>query len=210
MNNELLKPTQILFSSRKTISLVVKANGDFIVKAPKRCSQYKINEFITKKAEWIIKKRTEQLDNVFQPLNFDKNESILLLGKEFEIILSNGSRVKLNNNQILLPKINSKLKFINFLKKYAQRYINDRLSLICSLFNFEYSNFKIKKPTSKNEVGFTINIEKSVNLNNPVKLIFLLTPLDTCKLVIKELSNRADLGVVDNKVLIAVDILTNR
>ena len=61
---------QIIRSSRKTISLEIKADGSVVVRAPLRLSEAKIQKFVEEKQEWILKnlekiqKRDAQKENV--------------------------------------------------------------------------------------------------------------------------------------------------
>ncbi|MBQ9795867.1 MAG: M48 family metallopeptidase [Clostridia bacterium] len=142
-SEELLIPTKIIKSKRKSISITIKNNGDFIVRAPLRCSEDAIFKFINQKREWIIKKRLEQLSSPFSKLTFDKPEKVIILGKEIDIILVNKARVKLYEDIIEIPNNKPKEKLISFLKNYARKYILERVKLIASLFNFQYSNISI-------------------------------------------------------------------
>lgn len=142
-NQNLLIPTQIIKSKRKSVSLVIKNNGDFIVRAPLNCNEKVIFDFISKKSEWIIKKRQEQAKNAFNRLTFEKSEQISILGKEYPIILSNSSKVKLSETSLEIPSIQPKEKLIKFLKSFAKKYITTRAELISSLFNFSYAGISI-------------------------------------------------------------------
>ena len=61
---------QIIRSSRKTMSLEIKADGSVVVRAPLRLSEAKIQKFVEEKQEWILKnlekiqKRYAQKENV--------------------------------------------------------------------------------------------------------------------------------------------------
>ena len=61
---------QIIRSSRKTMSLEIKADGSVVVRAPLRLSETKIQKFVEEKQEWILKnlekiqKRDAQKKNV--------------------------------------------------------------------------------------------------------------------------------------------------
>ena len=61
---------QIIRSSRKTMSLEIKADGSVVVRAPLRLSEAKIQKFVKEKQEWILKnlekiqKRDAQKENV--------------------------------------------------------------------------------------------------------------------------------------------------
>jgi len=142
-NQELLVPNQVIKSKRKSISLVIKNNGEFIVRAPIKCNEQQIYKFITQKSEWIIKKRLEQLSNSFFALSFDKPEKLFLLGKPYDIILIDKNRVNLHDKEIEVPNNNPKEKLVKFLKKFAKKYLEERAKLISTLFNFSYSSITI-------------------------------------------------------------------
>ena len=61
---------QIIRSSRKTMSLEIKADGSVVIRAPLRLSETKIQKFVEEKQEWILKnlekiqKRDAQKENV--------------------------------------------------------------------------------------------------------------------------------------------------
>ena len=140
---ELIIPNKIIKSNRKSISLIVKNNGEFIVRAPINCKDSEIFKFISRKHDWIIKKRQEHYDNPFHKITFTTTEQITILGKQYNIILVNSSRVKLNENLIEIPKDKSKDKLISFLRNYARKYLTERVRLISCLFNFKYYNITI-------------------------------------------------------------------
>lgn len=142
-NQELLTPNQIIKSKRNSISLCIKNNGEFIVRAPIKCNNDGIFKFISAKQKWIIKKRLEQISNAFLPLTFTNEEKVTLLGRIYTINLVDTNKVKVCDGFIETPYNNSRNKFINFLKAYAKKYISERVELISSLFGFNYSNISI-------------------------------------------------------------------
>ena len=48
-------PYTLVRSSRKTISILVKPNGDVEVRCPKRCSKREVETFLVSKEDWIRK-----------------------------------------------------------------------------------------------------------------------------------------------------------
>ena len=140
---ELITPNQIIRSKRKSITLVIKNNGDFIVRAPIKVKESEIHKFIIQKKEWVIKKRLDQLSNIYNELTFKKPESINILGKTYNIELVDKSRVKLENNIIEVPKINSKERVVRFLKNFTRKYIYERVEIIAKQNNFQYNKISI-------------------------------------------------------------------
>lgn len=142
-NDELLKPDKIIKTKRKSISLIIKNNGDFIVRAPIRVKDNYIQKFIQKKQEWIIKKRTEQLNNATKELAFHGDEEICILGEIYKIFYTTTSRVKIDNNIIHVPNLASKEKLIAFLKRFAKKYLTDHVEKISQTHNFNYASISV-------------------------------------------------------------------
>lgn len=164
-NENLLLPTKIIKSKRKSISLIIKNNGDFIVRMPINAKMNDVESFIIKKSDWIIKKRIEQNNNIFKPLSFDKIEKITLLSKEYDICYHDLSKVKIEDNLLFLPKENAKEKLIKHLKKMAKQHITERIRLIAELFNFSYESISINSARtcwgscgSNNKLHFTYKL----------------------------------------------------
>jgi len=162
---ELLTPNEIIKSKRKSISLVIKNNGDFIVRAPIKCKENDITKFIHQKANWIVKKRKEQISNAVTPLTCEKMENLILLGQSYEIVRNKVARVKCYDNQIILPEENSKEYLIRFLKKTAKKYLEERVGLLAQLFHFEYGKITVNSARScwgscsqKNNLHFTYKL----------------------------------------------------
>ena len=106
--NKLLIPNKVVRCKRKTISLQITIDGEFIVRAPMRCSDKEIFDFIRKKSSWIIEKRQENRKNYIKPLDFKTNETISLLGKQYKINLSRSKSAKFDEDSIILPSTQPK------------------------------------------------------------------------------------------------------
>lgn len=167
MNSEnILQPKEIIYSRRRTISLIMNSNGELIVRAPINCPLSKISKFINEKSNWIIKKKTYFLEhNIYNPLKFIDNEYLYLLGKKYEIKLTESARIKVNDSTIELPKLDSKNKLIKFLSKTAKKYITKRAEYIASIFDFKYTSISITSAHTrwgscsyKNKLNFTYKL----------------------------------------------------
>ena len=51
-----MTPSKIIRSKRKTLSLTINENAELVVRAPKRLSIEKIQDFINEKEKWILNK----------------------------------------------------------------------------------------------------------------------------------------------------------
>lgn len=141
---ELLTPTKIIKSRRKSIALTIDFSGNFIVRAPIYSTMQDINKFIVKKADWIIDKRKKYiLNRKYFTLTFNKEESIPILGKDYKIIITEQNRVKVADNYIYVPKLNSKDKLIAYLKKISKNYISNLVEQIIAKTGLEFKSISI-------------------------------------------------------------------
>lgn len=146
---DLLIPTKIIKSTRKSISLAIENNGDFIVRAPLLVDEKAIYKFINQKSEWIIKKRTEQIANKPKVFNAMDGETISMLDTEYYIKLCNIARVKVADNVIYLPNNKPKEKLILFLKRLAKKVITKEIEEVCNRFNFNYKSISINSAKTR-------------------------------------------------------------
>lgn len=140
---DLLTPTKIIRSKRKTLSLIIDDDNNLIVRAPINCKDSYIFDFINKKANWIIKKRTANLNNEFKPIKIIDNEEITLLGNTLTIKLTNLRTVKIKDNIIYIPTENSTNRLIMFLKRYLKSVILAKIKQINHIYNFNVLSVSI-------------------------------------------------------------------
>lgn len=162
---DLTTPTKIIKSKRKSISLVIKSNGDFIVRAPLRSKETDIFKFINQKENWIISKRKEQMSNIVHPLEFNGCEHITLLSKEYQISYHDKTKVEIDDNQLKLPKVHPKQSLIAYMKKLAKQQLNITALELAKKFNFSFSKISISSATTcwgscsaKNNLHFTYKL----------------------------------------------------
>ena len=145
MNNiELLTPTKIVKSKRKTLSLQINLNGELIVRAPLSYTEKRINEFINKKSDWIIAKRSEYiLNQKYFPVDFNEHNTINILGETYKIELINNARTKIGGGIIFVPKDNAKENLVRFLKRLTRKIVTEKVTKFSNDYNFEYQNISI-------------------------------------------------------------------
>jgi len=61
-------PYTILRSSRKTISIVIRPNGEVEVRCPRRCSKREVDAFVVSKEAWIRKHMEAIAQRQLQPI----------------------------------------------------------------------------------------------------------------------------------------------
>ncbi len=139
---ELLLPNEVVRSKRKSISLQIKVNGEFIVRAPLNCEDKKIFNFIHQKANWIINKRLEAKAHA-QSLKLEDGENIVLLDKNYKIHVADTVRAKITSNLIVLPQCNKKENLVKILKKVLKNYLEQKVPKFANFFGFSYSNIGV-------------------------------------------------------------------
>lgn len=162
---DLLTPTKIIKSKRKTLSLIINDNNELIVRAPINCKDSYIYNFINKKAKWIIEKRTSNLNQTFQPIKLINNEKLTLLGKTLTIILTNSKTVKIKDDIIFIPANDSKNRLIKFFKRHLKSIILLKIKQINAIYNFNVLSVSISSAktnwgscSSLNRLHFTYKL----------------------------------------------------
>lgn len=163
--NELLQPTKIIRTQRKSLSLIINNKGELIVRAPLTYKDSVIFDFINKKANWIITKRTQIINEKTHPLEIKSGEKLTILDQEYEISVTTVKSVKIKDNQILIPNQNSKKKLIMFLKRSLKKIIIEKVNYWLSLYNFNVANISISSAktnwgscSSSNRLHFTYKL----------------------------------------------------
>lgn len=174
---QLLIPTKIIRSKRRSISLIINDNADFIIRAPLKAKDNDILKFIQQKSNWIIKKRREQLANKITPITFKSGDKINLLGNYYNLICINAKMVRIDENNIIIPIEKPKEQLIKFLKKEAQKYFTERTKYLADLFGFEVVSISIgSAKTCWGSCSFTNRIHFTYKLS--------LCPIDVIDYVI--------------------------
>lgn len=124
----MIRPDEIIRSNRKTLSISVDSFGRLTVRAPMRCGQERIFAFLREKEDWIRKKQAEKsaYAPTLPPENLD-GYTLLVLGKEYRIVLIEGTKIGLNTEDgiLYLPKKNTQARLVRWLKENAKRILTE-------------------------------------------------------------------------------------
>lgn len=141
--DELLIPTEIIRTNRKTLALIINSENKLIVRAPLLCKDSYIMDFIKQKANWIILKRTKLIQSNFLPLKICNGEEISILGNVYKLKLLNVKSAQITGEHIIVPTTNSKNRLILFLKKTLKNIIENKISNINKVHNFNINSISI-------------------------------------------------------------------
>lgn len=108
---------QLIRSSRKTICISIR-NNSVIVRAPLRISIERIESFILKKRDWILKQLSS--DNVFDELS--KFENVLVKGVKVPLVFGDVNIIE--SNRVIVKDISclNKLYYKTFKAEFLQLF----------------------------------------------------------------------------------------
>lgn len=146
---------KIIRSKRKTIALVVQANGELLVRAPQRATKRQISALLEKHADWIVKKQAEvKARQVTKPSRqFVDGEKFFFLGEEYslEIVNVNKPKLDLSRNFQLAKSMQSEAKavFEYWYKKEARHIFNQRIAYYAEKHGFDVKQVKLSSARTR-------------------------------------------------------------
>lgn len=164
----MLEQASIIREKRKTIKISISNDGKLVVYCPFGLSYEKIDEVLKSKQNILKKKLGKARAISEQYANILNNKSVLLFGKEYEILVTN--KVKkpcfTENSFLISPKIFESNKTVYYIKKVekeiAERVFPKRIRDI--LQNYKYNVSKIVIGNFKAKWGSCDNFS-SIKLN---------------------------------------------
>lgn len=138
-------PYTLIQSSRHSISLQMKADGTFLVRAPKYLSEKKIHEWVETKESWIRKK-----SELFHQKVIWKEEGIVYyLWEKYSICIGDTNKIDAENKQIYLVG-NTDLHTKIYLTILAREHIPERVQKLAEQYNLKtYTSISITSAKSR-------------------------------------------------------------
>ncbi len=164
----MLRPDQIIRSKRKRISIIVDGFGRVIVRAPLRCAQSQIDDFIAKSEAWILRKQAERKGAGVQlpPENLH-GYVFPLLGKDTRIYLTAERRIRYDKdeNVLYLPQKDARDRLVKWLKENARRILERVTSAQAERMGVRYQALSIGSArtrwgtcTAENDIRYTFRL----------------------------------------------------
>jgi predicted metal-dependent hydrolase len=146
---------EIIRSTRKTIAIVIQADGRLIVRAPVKMPGHHIQEFVNNHTNWILKKKAQALAAPrLIKKNFTNGERFLFVGKEYPLtVVTNqhaaltfsGDRFHLAKNH--LPK--AREAFIRWYKTQARDVISNQVDRQASRLALSFKYIRISSARTR-------------------------------------------------------------
>lgn len=154
---------KIIFSRRRTISIVVSPDGGVVVKAPCRTPVRAIDRFVNEKSVWIRKtlNKFKLLVRIDNQTEYSDGDSILLFGREHKLKLfqSDDYSVRLGSDDTLEVSFNKdinpliiKAMLEDWFKFIARKRLADNFRKILSKYReygFLPTGFVVRKMKSR-------------------------------------------------------------
>lgn len=124
----MLDPRNIIRTNKRTLSLLVNAKGELIVRAPYNYPESKIFAFIKEKEDWIIKKQNAIRSNSYINPNVVNYTLFLFLGKELTpLISSDVKEIMISDNKLLIPAKFPSEKILGKIEKWYRKVASEVL-----------------------------------------------------------------------------------
>lgn len=121
-SKKIIEPKKIIKTNRKSVTLVIDTNGDFIVHAPKFVSDREIMKLVMGKQEWILAKLSEvqKTEKLKEELTIKDGAVIPFMGEKRRIRIGDFRKVTLTDEEIQIPTVYDPEKlFMKWLKTQA-------------------------------------------------------------------------------------------
>jgi predicted metal-dependent hydrolase len=145
---------RLVYSRRRTLALIVQADGMLEVRAPRGTSQAVIQKFVHANRPWIEKKQAQALKRPRPPLRaFRQGETFPLLGNEYPLRLVERKRPALTFedgfqlSRSALPRAGQ--AFTAFYKQEAARVLAERVQLYAARHGFQVQKIRISSARTR-------------------------------------------------------------
>ena len=145
---------KLIRSTRRTISLQIKEDGQLVVRAPRRASVAEIDALVAEKTSWIKKHqgRLRERNKFVVNRQFLPGESFLYLGKSYDLVFVDGGEALVFDDAFLLAREchdNAKEHFADWYKEQALREITERVGGFAALAGLEYDSIVLSNAKKK-------------------------------------------------------------
>lgn len=152
----MIAPAKIVRTARKTIALIVNAQGQLIVRAPKRVSNQQIWAFIEEKQDWITQKQAAAREKLArtETHGFAPGETFLYLGTGYplEIVPATRPALSLVNGVFRLSKNAAPRALDAFTRWYRQQarlVLEERAKVLAAQHQLKYERIKISSARTR-------------------------------------------------------------
>lgn len=162
---------KVIRSKRRTLSLSLGAEGEAVVRAPKRVSDAEIETFVARHRRWLEKRLAEREAT---RLSLDTGAVLPLFGKNY--VIADG-KPSIEGDTLYLPTENRAAALVALTRRLAKDILTQTTQRIASAYGFEYASVRISGARSR---------WGSCNRNGAIAYTFRLAfvPTELCEYVV--------------------------
>ena len=175
-----MNPNKIIRSKRKTLSLTINENAELIIRAPKRLSIEKIQDFINEKENWINRKK-RLIENQIKDVTSNHNK-LLYLGNLFPINVEQNASKELffNGEEFIANSIEPDSLSLSIKKWYKNKFKEIALPRVAYFANKH--NLMVNQVRIKNQKTMWGSCSSKNNIN--LNYLLLMAPMGVIDYVI--------------------------
>ena len=175
-----MTPCKIIRSNRKTLSIFINEDAELIVRAPKKLSIEKIQDFINQKEKWVNRKR-KLIETQIKDVSMNRNK-LLYLGTLFPITINKSAskRLAYADEEFVANSNNPEILSISLKKWYKKKFKEiaiPRLEYFAEKYNFKVNQVRIKKQKT---MWGSCSSKNNINLN----YLLIMAPMHVIEYVI--------------------------
>lgn len=175
-----MNPNKIIRSKRKTLSLTINENAELIIRAPKRLSIEKIQDFINEKENWINRKK-RLIENQIKDVTSNHNK-LLYLGNHFPINVEQNASKELffTGEEFIANSIEPDSLSLSIKKWYKNKFKEIALPRVAYFANKH--NLMVNQVRIKNQKTMWGSCSSKNNIN--LNYLLLMAPMGVIDYVI--------------------------
>lgn len=175
-----MNPNKIIRSKRKTLSLTINENAELIIRAPKRLSIEKIQDFINEKENWINRKK-RLIENQIKDVTSNHNK-LLYLGNLFPINVKQNASKELffTGEEFIANSIEPDSLSLSIKKWYKNKFKEIALPRVAYFANKH--NLMVNQVRIKNQKTMWGSCSSKNNIN--LNYLLLMAPMGVIDYVI--------------------------
>jgi len=175
-----MNPNKIIRSNRKTLSLTINENAELIIRAPKRLSIEKIQDFINEKENWINRKKI-LIENQIKDVTSNHNK-LLYLGNLFPINVEQNASKELffTGEEFIANSIEPDSLSLSIKKWYKNKFKEIALPRVAYFANKH--NLMVNQVRIKNQKTMWGSCSSKNNIN--LNYLLLMAPMGVIDYVI--------------------------
>ena len=175
-----MNPNKIIRSKRKTLSLSINENAELIIRAPKRLSIEKIQDFINEKENWINRKK-RLIENQIKDVTSNHNK-LLYLGNLFPINVEQNASKELffTGEEFIANSIEPDSLSLSIKKWYKNKFKEIALPRVAYFANKH--NLMVNQVRIKNQKTMWGSCSSKNNIN--LNYLLLMAPMGVIDYVI--------------------------